>query len=1283
MMPRLTKTSIERQLLSGESISWRDASKKRLQITLGEPEERRLFAYLLASRVREPAGLSDDFVAGLSTAFNGTDDPRTSLGSISTASLEGPWRLQSIETDGFGGLNTWKGPPFRFLFDGESLLAEGPNGCGKSSFIGAILWTLSGERPRDQTSEHAHEPRPVLGIDEKPAGDWPPIACYPLATVDLKTPPRVRAILTFINGQGKTATVERTLDGGTITTTTTPHFEVPSILIEAGLLMPARLGALRLDEGRGRLTEAVQKLTGLDDLIAIGALTDGLCNRGREYLTYKRKDLATARSEFDQALGEARSALVAASVTVPIFVPLDTDDKQGAMAKFGKALNEKAAELTKVVSDDLATGLDLASPAVQHEVIVAIGTANSELEAGLGGMAAWKSLQTVACALNDETKIKLATVVSTARERAEEAVALLARSSKDSRFQLKVVAARWHHNHHTGMIDNCPLCEHPLKDDPSLAQELELLRAIGDPAARTFDDNLRSIISDLNEAVPASIRPHAAGALALEPRKKLESEIRATFVTKDRYAKILTRFGSLVDAALLNAPRIELAAITLDPDETVLEKVNETITVIERLVALAGWFHINATPWSDWWIDFARTSETIEGEYQIDSSAGAAPERLVPHLQRLSDALAKAEPYRKAAEAMRKTWKAGQIAYAIEKEVKKRDTIAKGLSPLKNLGSLAESVARETIEGLSDRIDAILKNTLLTDQLKFRKAKLNRRDGLVVTGGFVDDLHIDATLVANTSWIRAVLWAFVFALREEAIEQIGGDQFPLFAFDDPQATFDGAHRHRWAQYVTSLQHGPSKAQVILATHDEMFRDLIKVSGITGRQAMIASASPELKCIGIFDGESLDRKWAEVTKANTNAAGAEYIEKVRKYVEGLLRLMLRGEDATVMSVVSGYVVGDARDKINQLHTRGIAPWDRSEFRKLVGMLDKNLPAIKHMEISHHSGATMLGMAEAKDVETHWRTKLSSTLTSAFRLAREFHHLHGGLTALHAPPPAATLPDGYSASVRKIPLNVVGRAAALSDGRAADGRVDLNEFPSSQHKKITLAQHRAFRLLSATLEPVARRGDILLVKEPAEITPRSLVIALSEDRVLARRFEIAANHSDVAVLTAQSVNPHQIAPPVIAHKATLKLYKIIGVIYESPGWNPPSASEMEICACDGEAVIDRLASDSLGLVEVEGDSAVPFALNGQYLVVKKEVTAVEALRWLVDQPIIASDTDDNRYFKRLRDTGEDNIVLESLDSSGEFGPVVLSAPGKGENCLERAWPVAGVIFELPGR
>lgn len=83
---------------------------------------------------------------------------------------------------------------------------------------------------------------------------------------------------------------------------------------------------------------------------------------------------------------------------------------------------------------------------------------------------------------------------------------------------------------------------------------------------------------------------------------------------------------------------------------------------------------------------------------------------------------------------------------------------------------------------------------------------------------------------------------------------------------------------------------------------------------------------------------------------------------------------------------------------------------------------------------------------------------------------------------------------------------------------------------------------------------------------------------------------------------------------------------------------------------------------------------------FSIVGKQIPASDAVMGLNGKPVIASDTDGNRYFKRLR-VGQDRIVLESLDSAGDFPPVILDLPDGGSNSLHQVWPVAGVLFELP--
>jgi hypothetical protein len=100
-----------------------------------------------------------------------------------------------------------------------------------------------------------------------------------------------------------------------------------------------------------------------------------------------------------------------------------------------------------------------------------------------------------------------------------------------------------------------------------------------------------------------------------------------------------------------------------------------------------------------------------------------------------------------------------------------------------------------------------------------------------------------------------------------------------------------------------------------------------------------------------------------------------------------------------------------------------------------------------------------------------------------------------------------------------------------------------------------------------------------------------------------------------------------------------------------------------------------------VEVVGDSAEPIALGGQMLLIGDAVAAEDALSRLDGRPVIAGDTSDKRYFKRLRRGEGSTVVLESLEISGDFAPVVLTHQTGAISDLKDVWPVYGVLFEQP--
>ena len=119
------------------------------------------------------------------------------------------------------------------------------------------------------------------------------------------------------------------------------------------------------------------------------------------------------------------------------------------------------------------------------------------------------------------------------------------------------------------------------------------------------------------------------------------------------------------------------------------------------------------------------------------------------------------------------------------------------------------------------------------------------RKAVNVEGSFDPGIQIDALLVANTSWLRAILWVFVFALREETIEQAGSNPMPLVLLDDPQVTFDPRNKRKWrrrSRAPPTLMRPTLGMQLILTTHErQFFQFLVDEHLLKGQQGFVAPA----------------------------------------------------------------------------------------------------------------------------------------------------------------------------------------------------------------------------------------------------------------------------------------------------------------------------------------------------------------------------------------------------------------------------------------------------------
>jgi hypothetical protein len=1279
-MPRLTKHDIESTLLSGRMLKWKDASNKGASVQLDTIGKRRLYAFLLKHLDQQVRGVTDPFALGLWEAYIGSEDPAT-IASAATSSNDSKvsWRIKAMSSEHFGGLNSWDSTPFHYSFDGHSLVVDGPNGSGKSSLAAALIWAFTGSRPRDQSSAPAHVAASVMDGEDKSVGSWPPIATYPPKASDLSVVPSVTVSVVLQSIAGDTVTLERRLVAGSPVEIWSRQLHIPEVFVLTGLEMPARISHIRLKDGASGLPDAVQQLTGLDEVIAIGSLCDWLTHGARDYRSFaKVNKLKDHQEAFTEALEDAQRSLSSIGVQLPPYQPADAKTNDDALVKKGVEIASAGKELAEALVNDLGPDLNLGDLSVQRSISTAILTAASKLTEGLESLNSWQVISTIHIAASGEAGAALLQSASLAETQLAEALATNERVLADNRFQLKALSAAWHRDHGHGGIDNCPLCDQSLDSRPELKAELDSMKAAGEAATRTLADNVNRIHAALSSSIPEEIRMVTSTQKASSPRDLLLGDFDRLFGSAAPHAPSLKRFVTLVNAQAVDAPLHDLAveevAAAVAEQQGQQRRLVDQIAWARRSVDLARWFEENKGVWLEWWTKLSRVRPPEE------ASALLQAETLAEHLTRLTTALQAAEPYASAAAHLRLAIQHARKIIDISAEQKRRDDVAEALGDLKALKGLGESVARQAIADLSERIHRILQGLHTTERLQFHSAQLSKKDGLAVRAGFDNDIRVEATLIANSSWLRSFLWAFVFALREEATEQYGGDPLPVFVFDDPQATFDISHRLNWAQYVAGLQASESKAQVLITTHDEAFLPTLEAAGIDARAAHIAPARPETGPLAILEGNAVERVWELAHADRTNPAKAiAFLAESRIYIEGMLRSMLAGDGADLTSDS----VAALGDRMKHHQAAQTPPWNRPGFHKLIGSL-KGPPQLAHIERAHHGSRSTLTYAEASDFHKHWKNKLAGQLHSCFRDMREFRLLHGTVTAWHLPPPSVTLPEGYRDAIAQFPLRLLGRASAFSNGKVSEGRFTYEDVNDATEKPVRLGNHSAFRLTTRSLEPVAKPGDVLLIQNFDQPTPHSLVVARVDDRLMARRFVVSERSSDVAVLTAHAIDPHEIAAPVVGHRATFVMHKIVGVLFDVFQPRPPQVTD-EVVQCNGEADISSLLRRCLGLVQVNGHSAQPLALDRQYLLIGQELNVMSQsdLRSVVDQPVIAADSNDARYFKRLRLVNSEIVILESLASGGAHEPEVLAAPGKGSsNALARLWPVHGVLFERPG-
>ena len=232
-------------------------------------------------------------------------------------------------------------------------------------------------------------------------------------------------------------------------------------------------------------------------------------------------------------------------------------------------------------------------------------------------------------------------------------------------------------------------------------------------------------------------------------------------------------------------------------------------------------------------------------------------------------------------------------------------------------------------------------------------------------------------------------------------------------------------------------------------------------------------------------------------------------------------------------------------------------------------------------------------------------------------------------------------------------------------------------------INLSALATYRLEKDSLSPVASVGDILLTRLDGQCRASNLVVEDRGTHRVARRWHEGTVAPALALLAASSSNPREVPPAVISRADGANRRKIVGVLFAADQLQPGDRVDPNTEATDLDAS-NKMVADLVANTEVFealGSSAEPIALNNQYILAKSAQTDLAtALRELDGRPVIAEDSEDCAFFKRLRVLNSTSVVLESLDKTGAEGLILLSTnPGGSSPMLTRIREVVGVVFD----
>lgn len=1098
-----------------------------------------------------------------------------------------PWRLGRLRASSFRGLapaeQIWEHD-----FEGHSLLLYGPNGCGKSSLLGAIAWCLTGLVLRDDCPPTTSEDVAVYDAEDSPgtAGTRPD--AMSLTDGDghsTDSDGEYWVELEFITDKGAEdgarLWLRRHCAAGLATSVDGADWTSINCLGDAGIAeldaelriaMPARVPHIRFGKDRNLLS-LFSQMVGMDDLERIAALAakarqainTQLGKLQRLTIPAQEKLVSGATAAIEEVATEAIRELPTYRAALAGLRTLE------GIAAFGKTVSESLAKASAQLAADLGVAIPSSDTPeykaacdqlrlLPGQVSNAVNHLSKQLQDSMP-----KSAGLMVSSAEEAAKLAqdLEEFESGARVKAQERLKWSVEESKDEKASLMLDAA----SHFPEGSAECPVCTQNLEPVPAVRVRLTELRPLAQlPHLRqNIDDLERALLARLGELVTPALREQGKQALA----DRLLSDWSA--LKKLHFPGFLAGVADRFDLhiSLLSE---QVRAIPPMPQPRTSEGYEKDFR--EAFIAL------NAALREAWkYVHLAR-SVIEHGEKLVQEltrllkppADGGMADSLSALLARGSatnDEIGALTQVQKSARAL---WTAQKDLDALRKSEQAYESAATAFEPVKRLAPMVQQEVMEVVGTIEPKMkelyaalyhDELLVLDMVTPGHPANPTKRDEINAYFLAG----EQRVPVAPFSNSGRFRALVLSFVFAMLDRSRGTLG-----ILLLDDPALSLDDDHMARLVDYLIAPR--LEKDQVLLATHYETFYKAAEPALPTAQHLQLHPRPRAADAVGFEPGDLLQR--VKESLAEAKASWRETGIDLRRWAERTLRT-LSGFCPKPFFVFNN--MPDTIASYEQITDPRVATTWRKEI--LAGLKSPQFERVIN-RIAHDEDPKKAEVFDAHACLVKCQKAVRHEIDS-FRAL----HCHSLLGRAIPGPTINTISIKSMFKAAEVP--VVAQAAAARDGMAIS-------FQESSLAHIAEGPVALVKL--DTLQPIARVGQYILL-DPEERDPcdGDLVIAETEsgDRYT-RRFW---RKGDAIHLEAQNATPPNYAP-VVLNCGTCWMRRIIGVAFEPCRDINPGAVAAEWVPPNGYSI--DLLSDAVG-VRVKGTSLEPIAWDDQFALVRK--------------------------------------------------------------------------------